>query len=1497
MKHSKIAAQLLAGFLALTMILGLFPITAAAGEIHNYAVSSAGIDISFQWTSSGLSLFKLHKTIDADLSEQGSLYDKQGGTSVTALDALAAALAHITGENAADMGNYITLASDGSLASIMNYPVSGFLYFVNGKIPGDEIYVDDGFGSSFQSAYDVTELTLQDGDSVSFVILQDQAGLSDYYTWFEESGTETADLTVKPGEAFELTLKGCQAVPFVLGDNGTQENNTYPLEGMELVLVDNSSVGTGFFDLLNVKTDAFGKAQLTFDAEGEYLVSATDYSGTAPIISPVLNVTVADISTPPLTEISELKDLIAYVEGKMLSSPDFTSDSWSSYQTALDSAKLLALSPTATAAELTEAKAVLQKAFDGLVPGDKNTYIKVPRGAETGVFKKENNYAPYHSYSLKKSDALSSFGFDVYSAELPVNTDLHIEACIPGTTVKQVRMINLASPGTTIEMTPTPLTSWKPSEAKQASNMYTNADSSGVVTIQSGSSFLLDTFRIPQTDGGSGGYFVEPEYTYELMGNSIDIEPAGAPGREQLRITGMRLGISAVKITYSPIEYITRDGSTVLLNGSDEPDIVLINVRSSDKDFDTGITIHNDFDTFYFDNSKGCLDFSFTPEAETSVRVLEPEESWDTGWTDYKADSNGSFNVKLKNGHNIIELKNENSTRCYVLRAKGIEVKIENASNPNADFKQGDTALIKLKGIDAPISKMAGIYNPGFAKADEPFIRYSNGTGSFDSNTCASDGFSSAEFTVEYTLEDIDKNILTGQIYTGIKGTVGRHREIDAAGIDMSVNPTGESTPCWFGALPEIRLPLGSSTAPTDKSSLEYAIKQAELLNSEKYTAETWQALADALDAALLVLKDDDASQDETDSATLTLADAIENLIFIPDKTLADKTKLGETIRLAGTLQEENYTAETWEVMQIALTAASLIYEKDDAEQNEINAADTVLSELISKLEIKPGIVITDKTELIAAIQSAKALNPAEYTAASWSAFEAVLVSAELVRQNPDASQAEVDAAAVLLSNAASALVITTPESPADKSILNAMITVAKSLSSEKYTAETWAVLETALANAQDVYDKADATQSEADLARVLLSDAVSALMPVHGEGVDKSVLNVMIAAASELKSADYTPETWAALEAALADAQRISQDPQAVQMIVDAANTALSQAIKALVPITGTVIDKSTLYELIQKAETYNSSNYTSASWRAMQDVLTQAKAVYGNVNAIQTEVSAIALTLSDKIDALVKYNSGSGNSIGIGNGGHSGTSPSGGSNTENPKPPTIKPGTETPPATDNSGTPSGSGNTGDTDNSSGPDEKPDGNISDENPFTDILGDDWYYDFVLKAYKSGLMKGVVDTEFLPDGTFSRGMLVTMLYRYDGTPAVIGSIAFSDVSAGEWYTDAIKWASALDLVQGYGDGLFGTGDPVTREQFVTILYKYAQTKGFNVKKTASLSAFEDGATVSDWAHDAVSWALAEELIYGRDDVTLAPEGTSTRAEAATLIIRFIEKFQ
>lgn len=177
---------------------------------------------------------------------------------------------------------------------------------------------------------------------------------------------------------------------------------------------------------------------------------------------------------------------------------------------------------------------------------------------------------------------------------------------------------------------------------------------------------------------------------------------------------------------------------------------------------------------------------------------------------------------------------------------------------------------------------------------------------------------------------------------------------------------------------------------------------------------------------------------------------------------------------------------------------------------------------------------------------------------------------------------------------------------------------------------------------------------------------------------------------------------------------------------------------------------------------------------------------------------------------------------------------------------------------------------------------------------FTDVKESDWFYKGVAYVVDKDIMSGVSENEFAPSGKLTRAMLVQMLYNMESRPACDAENAFMDVPVGQWYTDAVIWANDAKIVSGMGEGLFAPNMEITREQMVVMLYNYAKYKGYDVTASADLSTFADNASVSAWAQPAMQWAVAEGYISGMGDSQLAPQGTATRAEIASVIMRFME---
>ena len=180
--------------------------------------------------------------------------------------------------------------------------------------------------------------------------------------------------------------------------------------------------------------------------------------------------------------------------------------------------------------------------------------------------------------------------------------------------------------------------------------------------------------------------------------------------------------------------------------------------------------------------------------------------------------------------------------------------------------------------------------------------------------------------------------------------------------------------------------------------------------------------------------------------------------------------------------------------------------------------------------------------------------------------------------------------------------------------------------------------------------------------------------------------------------------------------------------------------------------------------------------------------------------------------------------------------------------------------------------------------------------PFADVSESDWFYGSVKYVYENGMMNGTGYTTFSPYLNTSRGMIMTVLYRLEGSPAVSGGSGFTDVAAGQYYTDAIAWGSAHGIVLGYENNRFGPDDDVTREQLAAILYRYAQYKGYDVTAGGSgvITGYEDAETVSSYAVTPMKWAVGTGVINGSEN-RLLPRNMATRGEAAAMFMRFCRK--
>lgn len=176
--------------------------------------------------------------------------------------------------------------------------------------------------------------------------------------------------------------------------------------------------------------------------------------------------------------------------------------------------------------------------------------------------------------------------------------------------------------------------------------------------------------------------------------------------------------------------------------------------------------------------------------------------------------------------------------------------------------------------------------------------------------------------------------------------------------------------------------------------------------------------------------------------------------------------------------------------------------------------------------------------------------------------------------------------------------------------------------------------------------------------------------------------------------------------------------------------------------------------------------------------------------------------------------------------------------------------------------------------------------------PFVDVTEGHWARKAIEWAYGKNIFAGTSKTTFAPNAATTRGMIITVLFRMEGSPGGFEKAAFSDVAADSYCATALGWGSKHGVIKGYTSEKYGPEDNITREQMVAILYRYAEFKNYALNKTSSLDKFTDGKQVAEYAKQAMRWAVASDLFSGKGNGILDPTGKATRAEVATILMRF-----
>jgi hypothetical protein len=280
--------------------------------------------------------------------------------------------------------------------------------------------------------------------------------------------------------------------------------------------------------------------------------------------------------------------------------------------------------------------------------------------------------------------------------------------------------------------------------------------------------------------------------------------------------------------------------------------------------------------------------------------------------------------------------------------------------------------------------------------------------------------------------------------------------------------------------------------------------------------------------------------------------------------------------------------------------------------------------------------------------------------------------------------------------------------------------------------------------------------------------------------------------------------------------------------------------------------LDFAELQVAIAAANALTQTHWTVASWNNLQTALTAAQSAI--IATTQVQIDEATTVLNAAREALVRRPTG-------------GTTGGNGGGEQQQPPPTQQIPPEQPPLV------------------------PGEDVTYR--FNDVRSGQWFYDAVNFVYDESIMTGTSATTFEPNARLSRAMVATILYRLAGSPAITFENIFDDVNAGQWYSLPIVWAYQNDIVQGMGDGLFAPTTDITREQFAAMLHRFAEFRGDDVSSGELDSTFADIDQISSWAQEAMRWANYIGLMTGTPEGTLNPRGTATRAEAATILMRFM----
>ncbi|MDR2137528.1 MAG: hypothetical protein LBO68_04490 [Synergistaceae bacterium] len=372
-------------------------------------------------------------------------------------------------------------------------------------------------------------------------------------------------------------------------------------------------------------------------------------------------------------------------------------------------------------------------------------------GKTGGEYLQTAHFVPFNEYPLAKER--DEGGYEVYSGTVEAERFHYIAGGGDSGFLKTARVVYLDA-GESQKMMTVDVEKLEKLDSPRredngfkAADVYFNVNDAQHLVLETGETFRLIPIRVWQAmEGFTDNYFIEPDYKVEVFGDAgtIDSRWAGSPGLEYAELSALNPGVAVLRVTYGPILFEYGEGKSERYNAIDPVNtgIVVVTVVDKNKNSgkNSGIATNikaREYDTIYFDKLKGDrAEYTFKPSGASglTVRVHRPihgDTEWGKGWSGGVEKPDGSFTVDLYEGRNVVEVSGGVFKEYHVINAKGVDINIENVTNPawnrGNQWNPGDKLEISFKGIKTPLEKIAGIYNPGFP--DTCYVRYDSPEG------------------------------------------------------------------------------------------------------------------------------------------------------------------------------------------------------------------------------------------------------------------------------------------------------------------------------------------------------------------------------------------------------------------------------------------------------------------------------------------------------------------------------------------------------------------------------------------------------------------------------------------------------------------------------------------------------------------------------------------------------------------------------------------------